>query len=54
MSDPRKLNDKTRNRSRSGADQKCPHCGKQLRGVKGMKMHIKNMHADGAAKVGIR
>lgn len=33
-----------RNRSRSGAQQECPHCGKKLRGEKGLKMHIQNEH----------
>lgn len=33
-----------RNRSRSGAQAKCPHCGKKLRGQKGLKAHIRDEH----------
>ncbi|HEV7293066.1 MAG TPA: hypothetical protein VGN79_12175 [Devosia sp.] len=35
---------RTSKRSRSGAQEKCPHCGKQLRGAKGLKMHIAEAH----------
>jgi len=33
-----------RNRSKSGAQKSCPHCGKKLRGDKGLKMHITQEH----------
>lgn len=35
---------RSKKRSRSGADKPCPHCGKKLRGEKGMKMHLQNEH----------
>lgn len=35
---------RTRKRSRSGAHEKCPDCGKLLRGAKGMKAHRDQMH----------
>lgn len=34
-----------RNRSRSGAHVACPHCGRKLRGDKGLKMHVAEAHA---------
>lgn len=30
---------RTKKRSRSGAHEKCPACGKRLRGVKGLVAH---------------
>ena len=35
---------RTAKRSRSGAHEKCPDCGKLLRGNRGMQMHRKQMH----------
>jgi uncharacterized C2H2 Zn-finger protein len=35
---------RSRKRSRSGAHEKCPDCGKLLRGTKGMKAHRDQMH----------
>lgn len=32
-------------KSRSGAGDPCPHCGKLLRGQKGLKMHIQQEHS---------
>tara|TARA_B100000378_G_scaffold260431_1_gene241092 strand:+ start:89 stop:238 length:150 start_codon:yes stop_codon:yes gene_type:complete len=31
-------------KSRSGAAHECPHCGKKLRGEKGLKMHVRLEH----------
>ena len=36
---------RTDRRSRSGAHHPCPHCGKHLRGAKGLKMHLAAAHA---------
>jgi uncharacterized C2H2 Zn-finger protein len=41
---------RTEKRSKSGAQTSCPHCGKLLRGEKGMKMHIAEQHASGSQK----
>jgi len=35
---------RTSKRSRSGAHEECPHCGKKLRGAKGMKKHVADVH----------
>jgi len=35
---------RSKKRSRSGAHAKCPHCGKKLRGEKGLEAHIEEMH----------
>lgn len=35
---------RTTKRSRSGADAACPHCGKKLRGAKGLKAHLASAH----------
>lgn len=37
---------RTKKRSRSGAQTKCPHCGKQLRGEKGLKAHFAQQHPE--------
>ena len=39
---------RTIKRSRSGATSECLHCGKKLRGGKGMKMHIAQAHPEKA------
>lgn len=39
---------RTSTRSRSGAYEPCPHCGKKLRGEKGVKRHMADMHSEGA------
>lgn len=36
-------------RSRSGAAEACPHCGKKLMGAKGLKAHLAAMHQTAAA-----
>lgn len=41
---------RTQKRSRSGAQTPCPHCGKLLRGAKGMKMHMAEAHANEGQK----
>lgn len=41
---------RTEKRSRSGAQTPCLHCGKMLRGDKGMKMHLAERHEDQAVK----
>lgn len=33
-----------KNRSRSGAQTKCPDCGKKLRGEKGLATHMRDAH----------
>lgn len=33
-----------KNRSRSGAQTKCPDCGKKLRGGKGLATHLLQVH----------
>lgn len=38
---------RTQKRSRSGAHTPCPHCGKQLRGAKGLEAHIAQTHGEG-------
>lgn len=35
---------RTEKRSRSGAHEECPHCKKKLRGAKGLKLHIADVH----------
>jgi hypothetical protein len=35
---------RTAKRSRSGAQAACPQCGKLLRGAKGMKAHVRQVH----------
>ena len=35
---------RNKKRSRSGASCRCPHCGKKLRGEKGLKMHVAEAH----------
>jgi len=35
---------RTDKRSRSGAHQPCPHCGKRLRTAKGILMHAAEVH----------
>jgi hypothetical protein len=35
---------RTKKRSRSGAHTRCPHCGKHLRGDKGLKAHLAEAH----------
>lgn len=35
---------RTNKRSRSGAHEECPHCGKKLRGAKGLKQHLADTH----------
>ncbi|MCW5720849.1 MAG: hypothetical protein KIS86_06880 [Devosia sp.] len=37
---------RTQKRSRSGAHTPCPHCGKQLRGAKGLDAHIAQAHGE--------
>ncbi len=37
---------RTKKRSRSGAHTPCPHCGKQLRGNKGLKAHLAEAHGE--------
>ena len=34
------------NRSRSGAHEPCPTCGKKLRGAKGLKKHLADVHGE--------
>lgn len=41
---------RTDKRSKSGAQTACAHCGKLLRGEKGMKMHMAEQHADEGQK----
>lgn len=41
---------RTDKRSKSGAQTPCPHCGKLLRGEKGMKMHLAEAHAVDVSK----
>lgn len=41
---------RTDKRSRSGAQTKCPVCGKALRGAKGVKAHLAQEHAEPADK----
>ena len=50
MSEALKVTSKHK-KSRNGAGDPCPHCGKLLRGQKGLKMHIEQEHQrkDGAA-----
>lgn len=38
------MSDGKRNRSRSGAQVECPHCGRKLRGEKGLRMHMAEAH----------
>lgn len=38
---------RTQKRSRSGAGTACPHCGKKLRGDKGLKAHLSEAHPEG-------
>jgi len=33
-------------KSRNGAEHQCAHCGKLLRGGKGLKMHIRQEHPE--------
>jgi len=33
-----------KNRSRSGAQTRCPDCGKKLRGEKGLATHLLQVH----------
>jgi uncharacterized C2H2 Zn-finger protein len=35
---------RTNKRSRSGAQEECPHCQKKLRGAKGLKKHVADVH----------
>lgn len=35
---------RTSKRSRSGAHEACPRCGKKLRGAKGLAMHLAEAH----------
>lgn len=39
---------RTAKRSKSGACSICLHCGKKLRGSKGLEMHINQQHGDKA------
>lgn len=41
---------RTKKRSRSGAHTTCPHCGKKLRGAKGLAAHLATAHGVAAAK----
>ena len=34
------MSTRTKKRSRSGAQEVCPHCAKKLSGAKGLKMHL--------------
>lgn len=43
---------RTQKRSRSGAASACPHCGKKLRGDKGLVAHVATTHPQAAAKKG--
>lgn len=43
------MSTRTSKRSRSGAYERCPHCGKKLRGEKGVKRHLADMHGEAAA-----
>lgn len=40
----REIAKRTKKRSKPGAQELCPHCGKKLRGGKGAVMHIAMMH----------
>jgi len=44
------MSTRTKKRSRSGATAKCPHCNKLLRGNKGLKKHLKDIHQIEVAK----
>lgn len=44
---------KKRNRSRSGSHTTCPVCGRQLRGLKGLKMHMEFAHPGRALEGGL-
>lgn len=37
---------KHRNRSRSGAHTECPQCLKKVRGAKGLKRHLADVHGE--------
>lgn len=37
-------------KSRNGAQTPCPHCGKLLRGAKGLAMHVTQEHGKEGAK----
>jgi len=41
---------RTKKRSRSGAATKCPRCSKKLRGKKGLKKHLSDVHRMEMAK----
>lgn len=43
---PRRAGSRTKKRSRSDAQTRCPHCLKQLRGEKGLKAHLVQAHAN--------
>ncbi|TCT35400.1 hypothetical protein EDC90_102655 [Martelella mediterranea] len=38
-------------KSRAGAGHQCPHCGKKLRGEKGLNMHVRQEHEDAGKAV---
>lgn len=40
----RSIHPRSQKRSRSGAHESCPHCGKKLRGAKGLKKHVADVH----------
>lgn len=37
---------RTKKRSRSGAHEQCPRCLKKLRGTKGLKKHLADVHGE--------
>lgn len=45
---------RTLKRSRSGAHEECRHCGKKLRGIKGLTAHIAERHPEHALPKGKR
>ncbi|TCT41177.1 hypothetical protein [Martelella mediterranea] len=38
-------------KSRNGAEHQCAHCGKKLRGEKGLKMHVRQEHEEAGKAV---
>lgn len=49
----RKSEKRSTKRSRSGAHAPCPVCSKKLRGIKGLRAHLKNEHPDECTQAGL-